>query len=170
MKPLLVAKVLRPQGLRGEIKLRPYLKDILSFLSISSIFIKMGESFMPYDVCSSRVYKTFVYLKLTGCDCIEHAELLRNKDVYVKRTEIEMPPVGEHFIVDLEGLQIIDDEGNELGYLDQILDTGGVPIYCVKGGNDFMFPALAHVIIDTNFEKRYIKLNTQKLAEVVVYD
>ena len=50
------------------------------------------------------------------------------------------PEEGEHYVCDLIGLSVFDEEGSKLGVLKEILQNGAADVYVVKGGRSFMFP------------------------------
>ena len=61
----------------------------------------------------------------------------------------------EYFIADLIGLSVTSDEGEELGVIDDVLQTGANDVYVVKkaGANDLLIPAIKDCILDVDVEK-----------------
>ena len=73
MKELIVGEVLKPQGIRGELKLKPFTDSAEEFLSLKRIFLD-GEEF---KILSARTGGGMVYLGLRGVPDRNAAELLR---------------------------------------------------------------------------------------------
>ena len=165
-----LAKVLKPQGLKGELKLKPYTDDPERFYDLSHIFIKSNNEFIKYNVNAARLYKQFVYLKIDEINTYEEADKHRNSFLYIDKNSAKKPE-GSYFIADLIGMKVIDEHNNTYGELSNVFNTGSTDIYCVKNGKkELMFPAAPGVIISVDEEKRLIIINSIRLDEVAVYD
>ena len=66
----------------------------------------------------------------------------------------------EYFIAYLIGLSVTSDEGEELGVLDDVLQTGANDVYVVKkaGANDLLIPAIKDCILDVDVENGTMKV------------
>ena len=80
---LMIASVLRPQGVRGECKLRSYAADIERFHQWTTLFIKTAGGFSPVSVRIKRIRDGFVYAHLDESDSADAAEKYRGLDLYV---------------------------------------------------------------------------------------
>ncbi len=163
-----LGKILKPQGIKGEIKLKPYSDDLSKFSDLERVYFKNGDVYESVVVIKARTYKHFAYLALHGCEDRNAAELLRNKTLYIKREQAAKPEEGQHFLVDLEGLELSDENGIILGIVDNIMNTGAADIYNISGENNFMFAAAPGVILEVTKEK--IVVDSKRLDEVAVYD
>ncbi|MEG0784344.1 MAG: PRC-barrel domain-containing protein, partial [Christensenella sp.] len=80
-------------------------------------------------------------------------------------------PQGAYYVADLIGCTIIDEQGVQIGVLQDILQNGAVDVYSVKTTTGIcMFPALKQVVLTRDIEKRVITVDAQKLSEVAIYD
>jgi 16S rRNA processing protein RimM len=60
-------------------------------------------------------------------------------------------PDGEYFHFQLLGLQVVTEEGEELGEVTEIIETGSNDVYVVSGGKEeLLIPAIAEVVRDVN--------------------
>lgn len=164
-----LAKVLKPQGLKGELKLKPYTDNPERFYDLSHIYIKKDNNYIKHDVEHARLYKQFAYLKIEKIDSCEDAEELRNAFLYIDKASAKKPD-DSYFIADLIGMKVMDQNSKEYGELKEIFNTGSVDIYCVNSQKNFMFPAAPGVIIDINESTRIITVDNVRLSEVAVYD
>ena len=82
---LLVGEIVRPQGIRGEVKLRHFTDDPYRFEELDAVLRQTGEGFEPLTVEACRVQGDDVYLKLEGFDDRNAAETLRGAMLYVDR-------------------------------------------------------------------------------------
>ncbi|MDR3085282.1 MAG: ribosome maturation factor RimM [Christensenellaceae bacterium] len=164
---LMVGQVLKPQGIRGEVKVRPETDAPGRFLEIKKLFLGEdgGEELR---VLAAREAGGFAYLFLEGVSSQEEAEKLRGKLLYVRRADAAKLPEGRYFIADLKGLRVEDESGAELGKLTEIYQAGGNDVYEVRGKKNFLFPALKRVILSVNLEKGLMVLDSCGLSEVAV--
>lgn len=161
-----VGKILKPQGIRGEVKILPITDDISRFESLDYLIVK-GQA-MP--VLSLRIAEDYVYVRLKGIDDRNAAELLREEYVAVERKDAVKLEEGRHFIVDLLGCKIVTD-GKEIGELCDILQNTRTDVYVVKTNNDeIMFPIVPGLIINTDTKGGVIEVDSKILSEVAVYE
>ena len=64
----------------------------------------------------------------------------------------------ENFIVDLIGLSVVTDEGEEFGTLKDVLKTGANDVYIIQGkdGKEYLFPAIQECILDVNLKEQKV--------------
>lgn len=166
---LLIAAVLKPQGVRGECKLRSYAADIDAFHRWHTLYLKKESGFLPVSLSVSRIRDGFVYAFLDGSSTVEAAEAFRGADLYVSRADLA--PVGEDavLIADLIGCELKDPDGRVLGVLTDVLQYGTVDtwVFSIPGGT-LMAPALKAVFPAVDTENRTILAIPDKLEEVSV--
>jgi 16S rRNA processing protein RimM len=149
---LVVGKLHRPHGLRGEMVFEIY-TDFPERLE-PGVSVYVGENHQPLRIRSRRPSHTTLLLAFEGFKDPESAGELRNQLVYVRADDRPPLPEGEYYHHQLLGLQVVSDEGRELGKLTQILDTGANDVYVVRStsGAEILLPALASVIMDIDLE------------------
>lgn len=170
MSYLELAKVVKAQGIKGEVKLQTFVDDLARFTQLPHVFMQKNGIYEKYLIERAWVYKGYAYVKLSGCDDRNAAELLRGQMLYIDRAQAVEPEEG-YFIADLLGLAVQDDEGAKLGVLQNVIKTGGVDVYEVSAeqGKTLLFPLAPGVVEDTNLDTGIITVNKEKLAEVSVY-
>ena len=80
-KNLVIGEVIKPQGILGEVKVKPYTDDVSRFQSLKEVYV-CGET---YRVLNARIAQDAVYLSLSGVPDRNAAERLRGKFLEVKR-------------------------------------------------------------------------------------
>jgi len=168
---LLLGEIVRPQGIRGEVKVRHYTDDPERFYDLDIVFLKRGESYEEMTVEDARVQGDDVYLKLEGVDDRNEAEKLRNIQLWVDRENAVELGEDEVFIADILGAKAFDTKGNPVGVLKDVLTPGGVDVFVLKTpkGN-LMFPALKEVLLEMNADEGRLVLDENKLEEVALYE
>ena len=168
---LLLGEIVRPQGIRGEVKVKHYTDDPERFYDLETVFLRRGESYLPIEVLEARVQKDDVYLLLDGVSDRNEAEKLRGSQLFVDRANAKELDEDEVFIADILGAKAYDTKGNEIGVLKDVLTPGGVDVFVFKTpkGN-LMMPALKTVLLELNAEEGRIVLDENRLSEVALYE
>ena len=166
---LLIGTVVKPQGLKGEVKLRHETGDVTRFLDMETAWRKQGEAYVPIRVLSARLSGADVYLMLEGVIDRDAAEKLRGTELYVDRAHARPLSDGEVFIADLIGLTAVDTQGNAIGKLTDVLQPGGtdVLVFATPDG-PLMAPHLKRLVKQITQER--IVLDEAVLPEVGVYE
>ncbi|MBE0601587.1 MAG: 16S rRNA processing protein RimM, partial [Firmicutes bacterium] len=125
---LLLGTIVKPQGLKGEVKLHHETGDASRFLDLETAWIRQGEGYAPIRVVSARLSGPDVYLTLEGVADRDAAEKLRGTELYIDRAHARELPDGEVFLADLIGLKAVDTQGNPIGTLTDVLQPGGTDV------------------------------------------
>jgi 16S rRNA processing protein RimM len=156
-KFLLLGEVLRPQGVRGELRTR-ILTDYPEYITErGSVYIGKStrdEAAESYRVSHMRMHKGYGLLKLKGVNDRNEADLFRGKYVMV-RTEDAVPlEEDEIYLFQLIGMQVQTTDGDHLGTLNDVLETGANDVYIVqsKTYGEVLIPATDETIIETNID------------------
>ncbi len=168
---LLLGEIVRPQGIRGEVKVKHFTDDPYRFEDLQTVFMKRGDRYEPIGVTGARVQKDDVYLMLEGVLDRNEAEKLRGVQLWVDRENAVELTEDEVFIADILGAKAYDTKGNEIGVLKDVLTPGGVDVFVfqTKKGT-MMMPALKAVILTMDADEGKIVLNEEKLPEVALYE
>ncbi len=167
-----IGEVLKPQGLRGEAKVRPFARDPEDFRRWTTLWRKEGDAYLPLASRFSRVHDGFVYLTLGDCASPEDVEKLRGLELYIDRAHAAPLPEGMFYLADLMGCRALDEEGRELGELTDVLQHGPTDVYVFRapGGKTWMAPALPDAFPEKDVAAGIIRVNSRRLSEVAVYE
>ena len=157
-KRLEVGQIVNTFGIKGELKVTPFTDDINRFDDLKKVYVKTRKEDRLYKVENVRYHKNMVLLKLEGIENPEQAEILKNAFLEIDREDAIPLEEGQYFIVDLIGLDVYTDEGNLLGKVDDIYNTGANDIYVVKDelGKQILLPGIKDVIKEVKLEDRII--------------
>jgi 16S rRNA processing protein RimM len=167
----MIGTVLKPQGVRGECKIKPYAADLNRFASWKELYLESGGTYIPVPCHVSRIHEGFVYAVLDNCKSADDAEKLRGRELYIDRTHAAPPEEGAFFIADLIGCQAEDETGRVVGTLTDVLQHGPVDtwVFSTPRGT-MMAPALLTVFPEVDPQRRRISVLSEKLMEVAVFD
>jgi len=162
---LAVGKILKPIGLKGEVKVLLNDKNNSSVLGCDEIIV----SGTLYRIIRSRMSGGFGYLILDGIDSIERADNLRGQIIEIDKAQAKSLDEGEFFVADLIGCTVLSGD-DRLGVLVEVLQHGAADVFVVEDelGGRIMFPHLSRVVIDIDISDKTIKVDGKELAMVVV--
>lgn len=160
---LKVGQILKPHGVRGEMKVYPLTDDYKRYSKLKKVFMTKDEKvFKEVKIESVKYVKEFPVIKLEGIGTVNDAEKLRQEYIYVDRENAVKLPEDAFFIADLIGMKVITDEGELLGELVSVFPTGSNDVYEVKSENhkkNILLPAIKDVILDINIKTREMKVH-----------
>jgi len=168
---LMIGEITRPQGIRGEVKVRPATNDPGRFLELSHVFLKRGERYVERKISVSRVDADAVYMTFDGVTDRNAAEALRGEFIYIDREHAVALPEDANFICDLIGCEGVDTDGRRLGPMTDVLQPGGNDVYVFHGPlGEVLVPALKSVVAEVNVAEKRIVFDAKRLSEVAVFD
>lgn len=149
-------QIVNTHGIQGEVKIVPWCDSPEFLCGFDTLYID-GT---PVKVRAARAHKGNVLARLEGVDDVNAAMRLKNKVVSIDRSGVELPD-GRHFIADLMGLTVIDDDtGAELGVIADVLTPPAHEVYVVKGGEkSYMIPAVDAFLRGTSVEEGWVRVH-----------
>jgi 16S rRNA processing protein RimM len=108
----------------------------------------------PVTVAASREAAGHLYVRLKGFPDRTSVEKFRQALLQVPESDLPPLPEGEYYRFQLVGLTVVDREGQVLGTLDEVIETGANDVYRVRtpDGADVLLPALADVIVSVDLD------------------
>ena len=110
---LVIGEITKPQGVRGELKLRPITCNLERFEDLKVAYLKRGDDFEEIHVHVTRIGADAVFFFMEGIDDRNAAERLRGELVYVDRAHAVQLDENSAFICDLIGLNGVTDDGSQ---------------------------------------------------------
>ena len=157
-KYLEIGQIVNTFGIKGMVKVKPFTDDIKRFDRLEKVYIEKQKVKEEYEIEEVKYHKEIVLIKFKGIENPEQANLLRNCYLLVNREDEEPLEKGRYYIVDMIGLEVYTEEGNLLGNLEDIFNTGSNDIYVVKDelGKQILLPAIKEVIKSVDMDNRKI--------------
>ncbi len=156
-----IGKIVNTHGLRGEVKVVPWTDTPDDFEAVSNVFIKIKREYKPLTVQSVRYQKNNLIVKFKEFDNINDVEGFKGMTLYCHRDELGELPEGVYYIVDLIGLDVVTEDGNHVGVIADVFNTGANDIYDVKreGKKNLLLPVIDEVVKEIDMEKRQVTVN-----------
>ena len=158
---LKVGIITNTHGLKGEVKVFPTTDDARRFLDLSVVILDNCREKMTLEIEKVRFLKNLVIVKFKGLDDINDAEKYRQKDLYVTRDQAVPLGENEYFIADLIDLSAVSDEGEELGVIADVIQTGANDIYVIRkqGMSDLLVPAIRDCVKKIDLDEGMIEIH-----------
>jgi len=147
---VLLGKITKPHGIRGEVRMYPYSGQPENILNYRTIFIETGQGAAreSYEIRQARVQGNVVLLKLEGCEDRNQAEALVNREVWLDYRDLPELEEDEYYWADLHGKIVRTEDGRELGRVTGLLETGAHTVLSVTGtGQEYLIPVRDEFIV-----------------------
>lgn len=165
-----IAQILRPHGIKGEVKLYPLTDDITRFKHLREAYIERGGQYEPCVVTGSKRAADAVVVHIEGIDTPESAEKLRGLYLCVDRSHAVKLPAGTYFVADIIGCEVFSTDGASLGVVRDVLETNANDVYVIEGERKLMVPALKKLLHKVDVENKCIELQAEVLSEVGYFE
>ncbi len=170
---LRVGVISSTHGIKGEVKVYPTTDDPKRFSSLKKVYLdysvtgikgKKQVECIELRIERVRYFKQFVILKFKEIDDINDVEKYKGMDLYVTREDAIPLGEDENYICDLIGLLVVNEEGEAVGELKDVLQTGANDVYVVKGNEKFgnkemLLPAIKQCILKVDLEKKQVTVH-----------
>lgn len=123
--------------------------------SMDEIFIgATKEGALPFRVTAVRYTKRAISLDLEGVNDAASSSALVGFHIYVPAESLDELQRDEYYWRDILGLDVITEEGQILGQIEDIIPTGSNDVYvCAGGEREILLPAIEDVIRRVDIEK-----------------
>ena len=150
-----IGQIVNTQGLKGEVRVYPYVDDINRFDNLESFYLDKNFD-KKYEVERVRYKGNMVIMKIKDIDSIELAEKIKSKNLYISREDSVDLDEDEFFIADLIGLDVFTVAGDKVGVLKDVLQYSANDVYVVKGDNDkeYLIPSTLKFVPEINIEEK----------------
>ena len=129
---IVLGKITSVHGVRGEVKIYSFTDPIDNLLGYPAWTLKRDGEVKQVELVSGRLQGKILVAKLKGLDDREVARTFAGFDICVPRALLPDLDDGEYYWHQLEGLKVIDLQGQLLGRLDHLLETGSNDVMVVK--------------------------------------
>jgi len=141
---ILLGTVVRPHGIRGELKIRPHTEQPANLCRYRRMYLAAdadGEVIECTDV-RARVSGRLIILKVPGCTDRNRAEQLVGWHLWLAASDL--PPAGpdEVYLHTLMNKRARTVDGRVLGTIRELLGGGQERLVIREGENEYLVPAV----------------------------
>lgn len=149
----------KPHGVKGEMLVevfRPYERSLKPGISIL-----VGRQHTLLTLTSLRNHNQGFLIKVDQVNNPEEAGFFRLQPFSIPAARREVLPEGEYYPDELIGMQVTDDEGNLLGTVSEVIETGANQVYVVSDGQgkEVLLPAIPQVILEVDMGRKTMSVH-----------
>ena len=158
---LQVGVITSTHGVRGEVKVFPTTDDARRFKRLKEVILDTGKEQITLEIEGVKFFKQFVILKFKGIDNINDVEKYRQKSLFVTRKNAVRLSKDEYFIADLMGLKVQNEDGEEIGVLKDVMETGANDVYVISlnDGRELLLPAIKQCVLHVDVEAGFMQVH-----------
>lgn len=148
-------------GVRGEAKVFPTTDDVRRFKQLKEVLLDNGRERIALEIEGVKFFKQMVILKFKGIDTLEDVAKYRQAGLYVTRENAVKLGRDEYFIADLIGMAVVDEEGQHIGNIEDVMQTGANDVYVIRmaDGGELLLPAIRQCILDVDMQGQQMKVH-----------
>ena len=160
-KRLQVGVITATHGLKGEVKVFPTTDDPNRFRRLKEVILNTGREERVLEIEGVKFFKQMVILTFKGLDDIGDVEKFRRGTLSVTRENAVKLKRNEYFIADLIGMRVENEDGSELGTLQDVIATGANDVYDVRlsDGRQVLIPAIRECILSVDVEEGRMRVH-----------
>jgi 16S rRNA processing protein RimM len=147
-----MGRVAGSYGVRGWIKVAPGGGVLDSLAGVGEWWL--GER--AYRVSEARVHSATVVAKLDGVETREQALALRGATVSVEREALPEAEAGHYYLADLLGLEVVNEQGEQLGTVKQWTTNGAQDVMELAGERTRLIPWVSAIVKHVDLVARRI--------------
>lgn len=155
---LLIGQIVAPFGVRGQVKVRSYTAHV-DHLRRNIRKVYLGTARREYGLRHVLEHKPgLLILTLDGVSTREGAEDLRGQEVAIRESEAAPLAEGEYFIHQLYGLAVETEDGQALGRVREVLETGANEVLVVTRPDqpEALIPMIHDVVQNLDLDNQRI--------------
>ncbi len=137
-----VGKISGVFGIKGWVKVFSFTEPTDNIIKYSPWTLKKGDDTKTVKVVKGKVQGKSVVAAIDGVNDRDQAATLIGWDILVEQSQLPTTVAGEYYWFDLVGLRVKNTQGNDLGVVDSVMETGANDVLIVKDDRDRAIPFL----------------------------
>lgn len=151
-------------GLKGEVKVFPTTDDLNRFKTLKKCFIRTPKEDIQVEKNTCKFFKNMVILSFKEFKDINEIEKYKGLDLYVTREDAVPLEEDEYYISDVIGMDVVTEEGEILGKLEDVMQTGANDVFVIRLPNDkeLLMPVIKDCVLDMDYEAGKVTVRLMK--------
>ena len=161
MDRLEVGKIVNTHGLKGEVKIVTWTDYPEVFGDLEQVFAKKKTGEIKLNFKQIKYQKNNIIAKFSEINSIEEAETFKNCVLTAERDMLGELPEGVYYIADLIGCEVFSDDGENLGKISDVFNTGANDIYAVSAPQrkDLLIPVMDETVLNVDIENKKVPVH-----------
>lgn len=157
-----VGKILNFHGIQGEAKVGFSKNQQDFFCSLKEVFVNDKDDYRQLKIKNIRLNKNFAIVKFEGINSIDELMKFKSSLLFVREDTIREALDEDEFLIDeLVGLDVVDAEGNKLGFVVGVSNNGANDLLSVKtkSKNVSLVPFVKAIVTGVSLKDKTVTIN-----------
>jgi 16S rRNA processing protein RimM len=141
-----MGRIVAPYGIKGWIKIQPFTQQQHGLVDYPQWQVGQDGEWQSRTVEVAKVHGATVVAKLEGVADREQAAALQGMRIAISRDDFPAPATNEFYWADLVGLKVVNEQGEHLGEVRELLETGSNDVLVVEGERERLVPFTEAVV------------------------
>ena len=146
-KFVILGRVSGLHGVKGWFKVHSYTDPRDSIVEFDTWVLRTDDDEQTVELEDGKKHGRTVVAKLKAIDDRDQAKALVGAEIAVERDALAPCQPGEYYWTDLEGSTVVTAQGDTLGRLDYLFETGGHDIMVVAGDCQRLIPFVHEKVV-----------------------
>ena len=167
MDLLEVGKIINTHGLRGEVKVAAWTDTPDVFEDLDVVYLKKRTENVKLTIKNVKYQKNNLIVKFAEYNDINDVEVLKNSVLYAERSALGELPDGVYYIADLIGMTVKKENGEVIGKIKDVLQTGANDVYVVarEMQKDMLIPVIDEVVLSVDMDTSEVTVSLMEGLE-----
>lgn len=149
-----VGHILGAQGIKGWVRVFSNTSPRENIVNYSPWFIEQDGELKTVSI-QGRLQGRNVVARLEGCEDRNQAEALKDCRIFIEPAQLPRLQAGDYYWSDLIGLAVESLQGEPLGVVASMLETGADDVMVLSGERERLIPfAIDDIVREVDLEKR----------------
>lgn len=155
-----MGRIAGPYGVKGWSHVVTYTRSPANLLDLLPWHLKTANQWETVDFTAGKTHGKGLVVKLANCDDRDAAALNSGRQIGIARSQLPATEEHEYYWNDLLGLQVVTTEGQVLGLVDYLIETGSNDVLVIKGEQECLVPFIqGEVVRKVDLERRIIEVD-----------
>lgn len=153
-----VGKIVNTHGIKGCMKVLSLTDELERLEELDYVYTEIDDKKRKIKDIWYR--KGMVYLELEGINNMDDAIKMKESFISIEESQLKELPEDTYYIFELEGLEVYSTEGEYIGKLKEVFQTGANDVYeVVNESKSYYIPAIKNVVKEVSIEDKKIIIN-----------
>lgn len=156
-----IGKIAKPFGIKGEVVVQPMTESLERFKRLTRAYVGAGiDDVKAYGIESIKIGQRGVRIKFRETHDRTSVESLVGALLFVDEQHRITPKKGAHFIHDMLGLHVVDEQNRAVGVVKDVLRYPAQDVYVIEhDGREWMMPAVREFVRSIDVAARTMRVH-----------
>lgn len=157
-----VGKILNFHGIQGEAKVGFSRNQEDFFCGLKEVFVKIRNEYKPLKLKNVRLHKNAAIVKFADINSIDELLEYKGSLLFVEEDTIRESLEEDEFLIDeLVGLEVVDENGQKVGFVVGVSNNGANDLLSVKTKSKHisLIPFVQAIVTEVSLKDKKITIN-----------